>query len=280
GHSGRFARIVVARSADDHPAGCARVRLPAVVRAVGIRAERGRGPLPIFAGNVLNAVGASPDWPAVVASRCFLPLSLGRQAPSLPRAVVPGSEPRDVDHGPAPEPRIGDPTFPGPVYPRGGTVHVVAGLGPGRSETSSVQELRELGVRHPLAIDPEVAHVDAVQRRLLRRAVVAPHPEGAGLDQHHAVGAAEGGRGEEPRGQKAGSRAASENPHGDHGIVGPACVLAGTKPRRISSTASTFSSTPLASSAPKPRWGSGAGATPRSRPASATTAAATSPCCG
>ncbi|PYN28994.1 MAG: hypothetical protein DMD76_02780 [Candidatus Rokuibacteriota bacterium] len=40
-----------------------------------------------------------------------------------------------------------------------------------------------------MALEPEVAHVDAMQRRLVGRAVVAAHPERAGLDQHDAVGA-------------------------------------------------------------------------------------------
>jgi hypothetical protein len=45
-------------------------------------------------------------------------------------------------------------------------------------------------------IDPEVSHEDPVGRRLLRRAAVTAHPEGARRHEHHAVGAGAARQGE------------------------------------------------------------------------------------
>src|SRR5947199_263759 len=70
-----------------------------------------------------------------------------------------------------------------------GSFPVVALLALGRDHADRVEELGDLRVGHLVALEPEVAHVDAMQRRLVGRAVVAAHPERAGLDQHDAVGA-------------------------------------------------------------------------------------------
>jgi hypothetical protein len=84
------------------------------------------------------------------------------------------------------------------MNPRVGVVGVVAAVPFRGGEAASLQEFRELAVRDLVALDPEVAHVHAMHRRLVRSAVVAAHPEGAGLHQHDAVGA---GRRAAPEGQ-------------------------------------------------------------------------------
>ena len=78
-------------------------------------------------------------------------------------------------------------------------VRVVAALALGGDQALGVEELGELGVGHLVTVDPEVLHEDAVQRRLLRRATVAPHPDGSRRDQHETVGVGIGRQAERER---------------------------------------------------------------------------------
>src|SRR5438094_7452529 len=290
----RVGWVVVARSPDHHAAARAGVRLPVAVGPIRIGAEDGERPLSQVAEHVLYLVGARAVWPAlgrlgcivgaaedrevrrwrgeapgiepsVVAARGLLPLGLAGQAPAFPDAVVARPEPRDFDHRMALESRIGDPPALDAVDPRVLVVLVVAALAAGRSEPAGVPEQGELAVRHLVALDPEVADVDAMLGRLVRWPVVASHPEGAGLDQHDPVRPSR----RRERRQHGGHEDHDGAAHEDHGIVSAACAPAGTTPRRASSTASISSSTRRVSSAPRLRWSSGAAATPRSRPANA-----------
>jgi hypothetical protein len=68
-----------------------------------------------------------------------------------------------------------------------GGVEVVHALG--APEAAGLEEERDVPVRDLVTVQPEVAHVDAMERPLVGVAVVAPHPERAGLDEHDAVGA-------------------------------------------------------------------------------------------
>ena len=82
---------------------------------------------------------------------------------------------------------IGEPGPAGRVNPRVGVVPVVSPLARWRHPPARVEERRELGVGDFVALDPHVGHVHAVQRGFLGRAVVASHPERAGLHQHDPV---------------------------------------------------------------------------------------------
>ena len=66
-----------------------------------------------------------------------------------------------------------------PGRPGAGPPEVAAGL----------EELRHLAGGHLVAVEPEVAHVDAVHGALVGGAGIAAHPERAGLDEHGAVAA-------------------------------------------------------------------------------------------
>src|SRR5438105_216547 len=84
----------------------------------------------------------------------------------------PRREPRDVHHGVVVESRIGDPPALDSVNTRVLVVLVVAALAARRSEAGGVEEQGELGVRDLVALDPEVADVDAMLGRLVRWPVV------------------------------------------------------------------------------------------------------------
>src|SRR5439155_26474493 len=60
-----------------------------------------------------------------------------------------------------------------------------------RLGAARIEEVRELRIGDLVAIDPDVGDVHAMQRCLVRRAVVASHPERAGLNQHDAIGVSE-----------------------------------------------------------------------------------------
>src|SRR5256712_1606421 len=240
----RVGWVVVARSPDHHAAARAGVRLPVAVGPIRIGAEDGERPLSQVAEHILDLVGARAVWPAlgrlgcivgaaedrevrrwrgeapgieppVVAARGLLPLGLAGQAPAFPDAVVARPEPRDFDHRMALESRIGDPPALDSVDPRVLVVLVVAALAAGRYEAGDVQEQGELGVRHLVALDPEVADVDAMLGRLVRWPVVAAHPEGASLDQHDPVRPSR----RRKRRQHGGHEDHDGAAHEDHGIV-------------------------------------------------------------
>src|SRR5262245_65564200 len=63
-HAEHLKRVIVARPTDHHPAGRARVRLPAVIGAVRIGPEHGRRPFPEISEKVVDAVRAGPGRPA------------------------------------------------------------------------------------------------------------------------------------------------------------------------------------------------------------------------
>jgi hypothetical protein len=83
---------------------------------------------------------------------------------------------------------IRDPAIAASMNSRVGVVPVEATLTARRNDAARVEKLRELCVRHLVALEPEVADVHAMPRRLVRARVVAPHPERARLDEHDAVG--------------------------------------------------------------------------------------------
>src|SRR2546428_962077 len=62
-----------------------------------------------------------------------------------------------------------------------------------------IPQLPRRSRRRVVSLDPEVAYVHLMQWRLVRRAVVAAHPEGAGGDEHDAVGRGGGGSGQQAR---------------------------------------------------------------------------------
>src|SRR5689334_406313 len=219
-HAQRVDRVVVARAADHSPGIGRRVLAPVVgpvrVGPVGggrplaqvaeqvlhpARAFAGRAPVAAL-GGVVGAshhrarVGRRLVAPRVAAAVCtacrLLPLRLGGQALAAPEAVVAGPEPGDLLRGVLLEAGLRDEAVaarPVAADPRVGVVQVVVGQALGAAEPASLQEEGELAVGDLVAVEPEVAHVHAVQGRFLGRVVVAAHPEGAGLDQHDAVGA-------------------------------------------------------------------------------------------
>jgi hypothetical protein len=236
-HVQRAGWVVVAGAPHDHPADAGEGLAP-VVGPIRVRAQRRRRPLAQIAEQVLHpmragalgagvaplggVVAATEDrqrrrrrgcapgvWPLVVASRGLLPLGFGRQPPLLPRAVVAGPEPRDLDGRMVLQAGIGHPqirrrgAWAGlrrPTVGRGtagarhqvdarvGVVRIVPALGAGARDTAGIEERGKLRVRHLVPLDPEIAHVDAMQRPLLGRAVVATQPDAAGRHEHEAVG--------------------------------------------------------------------------------------------
>jgi hypothetical protein len=113
---------------------------------------------------------------------------------------------------------VGDEPGVAPVDPDVGVVRVDVAHALGAAEPARVEELGELPVGDLVALEPEVADVDAVSRRLVRSARVPPHPERAGLDEHDAVG---------PRDRRSAARPGASGP-----IVASASTVPGTRLRR------------------------------------------------
>jgi hypothetical protein len=74
-----------------------------------------------------------------------------------------------------------------------GVARVEVGHAAGAPEPARLEEEGDFPVRDLVAVQPEIADEDAMEWALVGGVVVAPHPEGAGRDEHDAVGAS--GRG-------------------------------------------------------------------------------------
>jgi hypothetical protein len=171
GYRERVRGVVVAGAANDHTSGCPRVRLPIAVGSISIGAEDAERPLAKIAEHVLDTVGARAVRPtagglggvvgaaedcqvgcgrcrapriqaSIIAAGGLLPLRLGGKAAALPRTVIAGAEPGDLDDGMMLESRIGDPSPVGPVDASVGVVLVVAALAAWRAEAGRVQKGR------------------------------------------------------------------------------------------------------------------------------------------
>jgi hypothetical protein len=97
------------------------------------------------------------------------------------------------------EARVGGEAAVAPMNARVRVVHVEVIHALRAPEPARLEEERHLPVRDLVAVQPEVAHEDAMERSLVGGALVAAHPERARLDQHDAVGG--GGARPERRGR-------------------------------------------------------------------------------